>query len=820
MLFSRQKSHPISVGQKELEMLRASQSCRRRGEAGSQFVAVLAVVLGLVALGSVLWLGPKTGSLTGVVTAAQSGDPVADVEVRMFRRFEGLSRPVQGEVTLARTDARGRYRFDKVAPGDYGIQAIQGTKASHTRHLDYAKAIVTREGSSATVDLQLVEARSLKVLVLAEETGKPIPKTQVRLQWNYQEEVAETDQQGVAIIPGLSPNELRIEAKAPGFQLVEITQRLNDPVTEVQLKLPPGGSIQGQVVDDKGKPLAGVSVVARPGSSPLQFDAATSDKDGRFSLNYVPRSQTMEIRASLQEYQDLVESFALNGTGRRPLELTLKPRESGGDVEVTVVDAERRPVAGAEIVNAGTRNSMFRRTTTDDQGRATLKDLSLFSSQEKPELTIRAERFAPSVVKVPRSGNGPARVTVTLEKGHSFRGRVVNAAGEPIPTANVRTSEGNRGGAYGLGTTHAVDKEGRFSTTTLVPGSLLTIDAPGYTPAHQMKMRLDQDEEQVITLDRTGHYRIVVVDGNSKEPVHKFKARLAFSSTTPPEGVLRGRSMSSEQTRGKSIDDNGGRLFWDGLPNNSAFDLLIDADGYEPLRRSALITSRDESDLRIELQPVDVSSLVDVAGLLVDQKGQRLEGVNVHLIGLDSAMVARTPRSEDIDFMTIRFNHAKDMPVCKFAHGTVTARDGSFQFPKVSNHLTLQLVYWGKDTPATRVRDLEKKTAAQLRRLEVIAPAAVTVKGTIDLGKYPNPGRVLVQLSPPHQSQSAAVDAKDRSKYSVSGVAPGELKVLLYSEPIRRPLNGTTSSTSSTSSVLDTKAVTAKSGETIEVNFD
>jgi protocatechuate 3,4-dioxygenase beta subunit len=814
MLF-HQNSHLISVGQKEQTMLLTSVSSGRLGGTCFRFTALFAVILGLAVLGSTLLLSPTTGSITGVVTDAQSGAPVADVEVRLFQRMEGARSPVQGEITLTRTNARGKYRFEDVAPGDYGIQAIHGAKASHSRHLDYAKALVTREGSTATVDLKLAEARSLKVLVLSEETGKPIPNATVSLRWRDREDHPVTDEHGIAIIPGLPQQDTQITVKAPGFQLVEMTQSINDAFTDVQIKLPPGGSIQGRVVDGQGKPLAGVNVMARPGFSPVQYDVSTSDGDGRFTLNYVPRSQTMEIRASMENYQELVDQFALNGNRQRPLELTLKPRASGGDVEVTVLDPEGRPIAAAEITNPGIRTAMPRQAKTDSQGRASLKDLQLPPSLKQSELTVRAEGFAPSVVKVPRSEDGPAKVTVKLEKGHSFRGRIVNAAGEPIAGATASTSEGNRGGTFGLGTTHAVDSDGRFSTTSLVPISTLTITAPGYTPINQMKIPLDQDKEQVITLDPTGHYRVVILDGNTKEPIRKFKARLSFATTPPPEGVSRGGGLSAELSRGKTINDENGRLFWDNLPNNSAFDLLIDADGYEPLRRASLITSRDDSDLRIELQPVDVTTLVEVAGILRDQKGQPLEGVDVHLIGLDPALAAQQRSGSDIDIQTIRNNHAADMPVCKFAQGTVTARDGRFVFPKVSKRLKLQVVYWGKDTPATRVRDLERKTAAQLARLEVVAPAAVTVAGRINLEKYPNPDRVLVQASSDHQFQSAAVDASDRSKYSVSRVAPGELRVFLYGEPVRQR-----GSTARSSSPLASTTVTANSGQTIEVNFD
>lgn len=788
-------------------------------QAGFRLIALFAVVL---ALAPAIGLGqepePKTGSITGVVTDAQSGAPVPDVEVRLFSRLEGASRPVHGKITLVQTDASGKYRFEKVAPGHYGIHALHGTKASHSRHLDYAKVLITREGSSTSVDLKLTEARILKVRVLAEETGEPIRDAIVYLQWPGREDTSKTDEHGVAVIPGAPQQELPIQVKALDYQLVEINELLKDSLTEITVKLPPGGSIQGKVVDDKGQPLAGVYVFAALNYGSVRYDSATSDKNGKFNLNYVPRSQRMLIAASLTGYLEATQPVALNGATSRQIEMTIKPRISGGDVEVTVVDEAGRPIAGAEIVNLGLRPGFTREATTNAQGWAFLKDLNLPPRSDKSELTIRAERFAPSVVQVTRPESGAAKVTVTLEKGHSFRARIVNEAGEPISEATVRTLEGNRGGRAGLATTHAVDSKGRFAATTLVPKPLLMIEAPGYTAVNQMKIEVDRDEEQVITLDRTGHFRVVVVDGNTKQPVRKFKARLDHSSAPPPEGVLRGGSVSTEMARGKSFDDADGRLFWDNLPNNSAFDILIEADGYDPLRRTSVVTSRDQTDLRIELQPVDVRSLVEVAGIIRDSKGEPIEGVDVHLIGVDPVLATQRRSPTDIPIYSIRTGSANSYPMCMYAQATVTAADGTFKFPKVSKRLLLQLVYLSKDVPPMRIRDLEEKSAEQLSQLDVHAPRPVTLKGTIDLTKYPKPGRVSVEFDSVVDGRSVEIDPQDRSRYSISDLTPGELKVTLYSEQTRRRENGILHF--SGGAVLDKKTITAKSGETIEVNFD
>ena len=103
--------------------------------------------------------------------------------------------------------------------------------------------------------------------------------------------------------------------------------------------------------------------------------------------------------------------------------------------------------------------------------------------------------------------------------------------------------------------------------------------------------------------------------------------------------------------------------------------------------------------------------------------------------------------------------------------------------------------------------------------MEIFAPTAVTVKGSINLKKYPKPGHIDVQLvSEPRERQSENIGAEDRSRYTISKLPPGELKVTLMSEKVEhREKDG---SVSHSFGSLATKTVTAKSGETIEVNFD
>ncbi|QDT57397.1 Nickel uptake substrate-specific transmembrane region [Caulifigura coniformis] len=762
---------------------------------------------------------PKIGAISGIVVDADTGGVVPDVEVRMFKRPPGGGNRLQFKITRVRSDADGRYRFENLSPGDYGIYAFHGTKASRTKDFDYARAKIADDGSSEPVDLRLTEALTLKVRVLAEQTGQPIEGAFVRLRWTDLDDTAATDGHGAVLIHGLTPHDQHIEAKAPGFQLKAVTQTLKDPLTEVTFKLPPGGFIQGKVVNDQGRPLAGVSIGASPERGSDGFDSVKSDEEGKFTLNYVPLTQSVRIYASLKEHEAHHQSISLNGAPYRPLEIVLPSRRHGGDADITVVDPEGQPVPGAEILNYGSSSGDYHKVKTNDRGECSITRLYLRHLGKGAELAVRAEGFAPQLIEVMPSTDGPARLTVNLEKGHRYRGRLVNAAGEPVSNASVYVNNGNYGSGL-FGHKLDVDKEGRFSSTSLPPESTANISASGYTPQDQVKIPLDQEEEHVITLESTGHFRGLVTNAATGAPVRRFNVKLGFARK-PPAGAQRSRGIPSDWgDSGRTINDDSGRWLWEELPNNTAYALTIEAEGFDATHVPVAVTNRGESDLEIKMQPIDPGSLVEVAGVILDPKGDPIEGVLVHLIGCDPKLAANDPNGQrEVPMHLIRIHQAKNIAACRFAHEATTAADGSFRFPRVSSRIGLQLVYWGDETPSTRVRKLEERTAEQLGRLELLAPAGVTITGRINLKAFPDPGRVSVR-STEETFDSRDVSFKagdDRSTFTIKGVSAGTVNVTLMSEAVPYRENGTTFYRSSS---LGNRTVTAGPGETVEVHFE
>ena len=121
-------------------------------------------------------LDPATlGSISGQVTAADTGDPLADVMVIAGNRELRIRRS-------ARTDAQGYYTITGLPPGEY----LVGARAPHTPYVgefyndvrspDEATPVTVNEGAETTgIDFALERGGVITGQVVAEDSGAPLP---------------------------------------------------------------------------------------------------------------------------------------------------------------------------------------------------------------------------------------------------------------------------------------------------------------------------------------------------------------------------------------------------------------------------------------------------------------------------------------------------------------------------------------------------------------------------------------------------------------------------------------------------------------------
>jgi hypothetical protein len=202
--------------------------------------------------------------------------------------------------TTAFTDAHG----DASLPRAHGLALRVEVRAP-----GHAPRVVTTDGSEETLRIDLVPAERATGEIFADNGRDPIAGATVTLYGDLGARRTQSDAQGTFALAELAPGSARLDVRAPGFAPVTRTLKVPDsggrrPFTMPRIELAPEGTIEGEVVDPRGAPVAGARVArdAVPtwllvGSNP---DAvAITDTRGHFALHELPEgSVTLEAYAT------------------------------------------------------------------------------------------------------------------------------------------------------------------------------------------------------------------------------------------------------------------------------------------------------------------------------------------------------------------------------------------------------------------------------------------------------------------------------------------------------------------------------------------
>jgi len=301
--------------------------------------------------------------------------------------------------------------------------------------------------------------------------GKPVPSALVRWDvWFGSNSMSETttDAQGTFRLEGVpdESNVLSVMAKglAPSFPLVEAG---GDRQVTVELKA--GATIRGRVVDDAGAPIQGVRVVPQVGNPKPNWGGfvyldqlqATTDRDGRFTLEGMPDNPTCDLvaegwslvrRRSLAPSDESKNVMVLLGPGAirgRVVGLGGKPvRNLRVQVGIPKGAKPGEPVGGYFAGYGGTGLAFTR-----DDGEFTITGLTAGNLHL---LTVIAEEYgageADRVVAQSIGRLGPAdALTIKLGAPHGLRVRVFQAEGKLVEGARVTLIQGEGRGGFQWG---------------------------------------------------------------------------------------------------------------------------------------------------------------------------------------------------------------------------------------------------------------------------------------------------------------------------------------------------------------------------------
>ena len=364
------------------------------------------------------------------------------------------------------------------------------------------------------------------------------------------------------------------------------------PEGPVEMELGAGMPVTG-VFAQGDEPVVGVAVRVLPAelrgvflfTMPLELRQETlvrevrSNRQGRFRL---PPLAAGEYRLEAQLPGGRIyhgEPFAVpegkedaRDEGPREVDLGRLQLEAGLPLPVFVHTAVGQPVAAAQVgatQGRGPADLVLFEGKTDDAGQAVLQGLA---ADVPLSVTCRAPGYAPANLSFEAL---PPLAECILELLGSLSGRVVDADGEPLPSAQLTLDRNSR--RLGRGT---VEEDGSFLIEELAAGDYqLRAGAAGFRAA-SLTTTLEAGQTQElpeIVLEPASELRGLVRDGTSGEPV----AGASVAVLDPPGGTT------------ATSDDQG--EFTLAAGSDGAIQLQVAATGY-PSRRLALEPAAQDPD--------------------------------------------------------------------------------------------------------------------------------------------------------------------------------------------------------------------------------
>lgn len=229
---------------------------------------------------------------------------------------------------------------------------------------------------------------------------------------------------GVQVPHGLA---LRVEVDVPPFAIWASESMVPGENQVVQLET--ACSIAGQCVQaatGKGTPCA---LRAWNPKTQVALFAGRTDADGKFRFERLPSGPYWcDIDPDEAARPDWIESSLAPGETQTPT----WPCDAGVELSGVVTDAATgEPIAGARVGEGWTFDKAVR---TDAAGRYTMRG---FGGKLVHDIHAEAPGYPPVRIDKEGSAAGPVQTDFALERGVRVVGRVVDAAGKPLPNAYV-----------------------------------------------------------------------------------------------------------------------------------------------------------------------------------------------------------------------------------------------------------------------------------------------------------------------------------------------------------------------------------------------
>jgi Carboxypeptidase regulatory-like domain len=340
---------------------------------------------------------------------------------------------------VARTDPEGRWHID-VIPVNFDFGRVRFTCA-HPEFLGPSETSIIQPiptpAQLLSRSAETVLYRGISVVGrVIDSQGRPITEASVRLGNRFWNPATKTDAEGRFRFRNVAATNTFLTVQATGHAPEARSVRVSDGLKPIEFCLGAGRTIQGNVVDPQGRPLAGASVIVSRWDGPRTLDRLSqTDAEGRFVWDGAPSGQF---------------SLTVSKAGYRVTETTVEPLDTEPVLKVmpvgllriqgTVRDAETgEPIETFTVVPAiqgeGPPRWLVDFAKTQHGGRydCSFEAMGTLANRAR----IEAKNYLPAITPAFQGDAGVQAFDVRLKKGRWLEGLVRGPDGSPLVGAEV-----------------------------------------------------------------------------------------------------------------------------------------------------------------------------------------------------------------------------------------------------------------------------------------------------------------------------------------------------------------------------------------------